>query len=81
MLNKCASPACSATFHSLRDGRVFVKEVESGARVDGEGHSRQLHYFWLCKSCCRSMTVIVENGKGVKVVPLPACATAVQAAS
>ncbi len=66
--------ACSATFRNLRDGRVFVKEVAANLR-DGDGErSRRPHYFWLCKSCCRTMTVIVENGKRAQVVPLPATA-------
>jgi hypothetical protein len=81
MVEKCANPACAATFRSLRNGRVFVKEAECGPRDGGRGHSRQPHYFWLCNSCCRTMAVITERGKGVKVVPLPASATAVRAAS
>jgi hypothetical protein len=81
MIDKCANPACSATFRSLRDGRVFVKEVEGDPRDDGRGHSHELHYFWLCNSCCRTMTVIAENGRGGKVVPLPVSGMAVRAAS
>ncbi len=81
MVEKCANPACSATFHSLREGRLFVKEIDSDPRGDGQEHSRQLHYYWLCHSCCRTMMVIAEKGKEVKVVPLPAPATVARAAS
>lgn len=81
MVNKCANSACSAVFRSLRDGRVFVTEVDGDPRGDGRGHSRKLQYFWLCNSCCRTMTVIAEKGMGVRVVPLPARRTAFRAAS
>jgi len=81
MVDKCANPTCSAIFRSLRDGRVFVKEVDGDSRGDGRGHSHEVHYLWLCNSCCRTMTVIAEKGMGIKVVPLPASATTVRAAS
>lgn len=81
MLDKCANPACSATFRRLSDGRVFVTEVEAGYWTNPSGHARQLHYFWLCNSCCRTMTVIAEKGKAIRVVPLPTTAIAARAAS
>ena len=81
MLDKCANPECSATFRRLRDGRVFVTEVEADNWNSASRPARQRQYFWLCQSCCRSMTVIAEKGKRVQVVPLPATATAARAAS
>jgi hypothetical protein len=81
MVAKCANPACFATFHSLRDGRVFVTECETDYPSDASERVRQRQYFWLCNSCCRTMTVTVERGKRVQIVPLPAPATAARAAS
>ena len=81
MLDKCANPACSATFHRLRDGTVFVTEVEADYQSSASGRARRRQYSWLCNSCCRTMTVIAENGKTIQVVPLPATATAARAAS
>ena len=81
MVDKCANPACTATFHRLSDGRLFVKEVPADFSSNGNGLTRQLHCFWLCNSCCRTMTVITERGKKAQVVPLPANATAARAAS
>lgn len=72
MLNKCANPACSATFRSLRDGRVFVIELVP---------ERQRQYFWLCNFCSRTMTVIMDKEKGFQVVALPANASAVRSVS
>jgi hypothetical protein len=79
MVEKCVNPACSARFHSLREGRVFVKEVESDSSADGSGPSRQVRHFWLCESCSHTMTVIAEKGKDVKVVPLSVSATVARA--
>jgi hypothetical protein len=81
MVQKCANPACSSQFRSLRKGRVFVKGVESNADGSNKSRIRHLEYFWLCDSCCRSMTVIVEKGDGVRVAPLPAFAVSGQIAS
>ena len=75
MVEKCANPACCATFHRLGEGRLFIKEVEGGPR-DGRVRSRQVRYCWLCDSCRRTMTVITEPGKEIKVAPLPAPASA-----
>jgi len=80
MVDKCANPACTATFRRLRDGRVFVIELEADSRSGATG-LRQREYFWLCNSCCRSMTIIAEKGKRAQVVPLPATATAARASS
>ena len=72
MLDKGANPACSAIFRRLREGRVFVIEVE----ISASGSSHQRQHFWLCNSCCRSMTVIVDKDKGVQVRPRPGSVTA-----
>jgi hypothetical protein len=81
MFDKCANPVCPAIFRNLRDGRVFVTEVESEYQSSDSGHARKRRYFWLCSSCCRTMTLAVEKGKGAQVVPLPESATAARAAS
>ena len=79
MVEKCANPACRVSFHRLGEGRLFIKEVE-GAPRNGRAHSRQLWYFWLCDSCCRTMTIIIETGKEIKVAPLAVSAPAARAA-
>lgn len=63
MIEKCANPACSASFRNLRDGRVFVMEVDDSSHSDGNQRSRKLRYSWLCNACCRTMTVVAENGE------------------
>jgi hypothetical protein len=81
MVERCANPTCAATFRRLGDGRLFVKEVHVDSASDGKTLSRQLHYFWLCSSCCRTMTLTAEKGTEFRVVALPANATAARAAS
>ena len=61
MLDKCLNPACSAKFRTLRNGRVFVKEVDVGFDDGGKEHSHKPAYFWLCGSCCRTMTVVARE--------------------
>lgn len=81
MIEKCANPACSATFRRLREGRVFIKEIEADLTSEVKRQPRQTHYYWLCDSCSRTMTVIVEKGKEIKVVALPTAAISARVAS
>lgn len=81
MVHKCANPACSSPFRNLRKGRVFVEEVEGNLEGNSTSRSRRLEYFWLCDSCCLSMTVIAEKGNGVRIAPLPASAISGRIAS
>jgi len=78
MVEKCANPACSAAFHRLGQGRLFIKEVRADPH-DGRG-SWHLRYFWLCDSCCRTMTIVGERGKEIKLARLPVSASGVRAA-
>jgi hypothetical protein len=48
-----------------------VKEVDGGSHENGREHPHQLGYFWLCGSCCRTLTIVAEKGRGVRVMPLP----------
>jgi hypothetical protein len=81
MIEKCANPACTATFRRLREGRVFIKEIEADPTSDATRQPRQTHYYWLCDSCSHTTTVIVEKRKGIRVVPLPTSVTPAQVAS
>ncbi len=74
MVSKCANPECSATFHYLRDGKVFQLQVESAPPT--EPHllhpskpPARVEHFWLCGLCASTMTLLVDSGK-VVAVPL-----------
>jgi len=45
MLDKCANPACSETFRRLRDGKVFVIEVQTDYQGSTSGSVRQRQHF------------------------------------
>jgi hypothetical protein len=74
VVSRCANPGCSATFHYLRDGKVFQLQVY-GSRSQGPTLVRatkppiQVEHFWLCGPCASSLTLQVDNGK-VITVPL-----------
>lgn len=83
MLDKCANPGCAATFLKLRDGKLFVIEieVETANPSDGGRRARKLLHYWLCNSCCRTLTVMVGKGKTVQIVRSPAPPTEARTAS
>jgi hypothetical protein len=78
MVGTCANPACTAHFHTLRRGKLFVVE----ARVDSEPITptgskpvfvpipRQIQYFWLCEACAKTMRVVFDRRSGC-VEPSP----------
>lgn len=74
MVSKCLNPQCSATFRSLRDGRLFRIDFEAALR---RGHSqlssrrtRVIEDFWLCSDCAQSMTIKLDDACEVKLVKL-----------
>lgn len=78
MLSKCANPACSTTFRYLREGKLFLIESEAGpargrptAALQNPGKARGIDYVWLCSSCCRDLTVSLDDEDKVRVVRKP----------
>jgi hypothetical protein len=75
MLSKCANPSCSATFRYLSEGKLYLVDVKAasvrhGARAESKyaGKSCIYEYFWLCSSCCRDMTIQIDNKFEISVV-------------
>jgi len=75
MLSKCASPSCSTPFRYLHEGKLYLigRKAASGGRTPPadfkySGNSRGLEYVWLCSSCCRDLTIQVDDDHGVRVV-------------
>jgi len=73
MLQKCANPACSAPFRSLREGKLFLAENRD-SREEGSGASsvRKLRreHFWLCEACSSHFTLRFDHDRGMMTVPL-----------
>lgn len=81
MLSKCANPDCSAEFHYLGDGKLFAVHFEDEALRLGAGraarsnlkkHPRGVEHFWLCSACSEKMTVGLDRGHNVLILPLNA---------
>ena len=75
MLAKCANPACSATFRYLHEGRLFVFAAKPDPLMRGPpadpdylGKSQTPQCFWLCSSCCSTMTLQPDEDHGVTVI-------------
>lgn len=70
MVNNCANPQCAKPLHYLREGRIFVFEVQERP-MDGNGKSQghHLEHYWLCGAC--SLQFRVEHNKdgtGIRLI-------------
>ena len=75
MIEQCVYPRCSVSFRYLHKGKLFVLETDDDSSTvaplaDQPRKPRRLRPFWLCDACCRTMTVINEKGRGIRVIPL-----------
>jgi hypothetical protein len=77
MVTKCANPACANEFHYLRNGRLFLVEVEEdsgrvslGPQLVGERRKpRRVEHYWLCDECVPKLTLAIDRERGVVAVP------------
>ena len=68
MMSKCANPACSSAFRYLRDGKLF--QVPFGSmKTSNTTAPASDEFFWLCGSCSKDLTIIVDPVEGVRTVP------------
>jgi hypothetical protein len=74
MLHKCANPACTVPFRSLRDGKLFLVETfpsDVSAAFDGNRRKiRRREHFWLCDACAAHFTLRFDTTLGMLTVPL-----------
>jgi hypothetical protein len=75
MLSKCASPDCFNLFRYLHEGRLYLIDYKAASArrkpaVDLKyaAGSCALEYVWLCSSCCRGLTIQLDDDHSVKVV-------------
>ncbi len=70
MVSNRANPKCAKPLHYLREGRIFVFDVQDrSVSAAGEKRSHHLEHFWLCGTC--SLQFRIEQGieTGVRLVP------------
>ncbi len=69
MVNNCANPHCNKPLHYLRDGRIFVFDVQ-GDGIEGDGkRSRHMEHYWLCGDCSPTLVLERHVTEGIKIVP------------
>jgi hypothetical protein len=72
MLQKCANPACSIPFRSLREGKLFLAETLPDTTAVFDGNRRKLRrreHFWLCDVCSSHFTLRLDPNLGMLTVP------------
>ena len=75
MLSKCANPACNAQFQYLHIGKLFAIEYRRRTQVRMPTSAElvptndELRYFWLCSTCCKSMTIQLSGAGGIRLAP------------
>ena len=74
MLHKCANPACTVPFLSLREGKLFLAETfpsDLSPAFDGSRRKvRRREHFWLCDACSSRFTLRFDTTLGMLTVPL-----------
>ena len=74
MLHKCANPACTAPFRSLREGKLFLAETypsEMNGAFDGNRRKlRRREHFWLCNACSAQFTLRFDANLGMLTIPI-----------
>lgn len=74
MLHKCANPACTVPFRSLREGKLFLAETFPSDLSGGfDGNRRKLRrreHFWLYDACSSHFTLRFDPTHGMLTVPL-----------
>jgi hypothetical protein len=75
-LDKCANEACSETFNSLGEGKLFVFPISNaGAWRLPQGMRQKV--LWLCETCCKNMLLELDHdGHSVKLLPRESCKAA-----
>jgi hypothetical protein len=72
MVSKCANPNCFATFRYLHEGKVVVVDERA---ADGDGVFRAAPHrarcFWLCSQCSRTLAVVYDSERGMRLIPAP----------
>jgi hypothetical protein len=63
MVNNCANPKCAKPLHYLREGRVFVFDIES----DSPKAVHRMEHYWLCGACSQTMR-LEKTADGVRTV-------------
>ncbi len=74
MAARCGNPACSARFHNLHGGKLFLlatrKEPSAAEPPMSTPVRRQVQYVWLCESCAQTMRIVGYGAGEIRTEPL-----------
>jgi hypothetical protein len=66
MVDQCSNPQCAKPLHYLREGRIFVFDVQDP--VDGGKPIHRLEHYWLCGPCAQRF-VLARKANEVQLLP------------
>ena len=67
MVDYCANPGCMKPLHYLREGTVFIFEVNDSEAVIQSTH--QLEHYWLCGDCSSAYRLERTAEQELRLVP------------
>jgi hypothetical protein len=79
MLSHCANSQCRKPFLKLRDGKLFLVEINRVARLGKSLHpafvrahqqQRTVEHFWLCEECATRWSIVYDRDQGIMLTPL-----------
>jgi hypothetical protein len=79
MLSQCANSQCGKPFLKLREGKLFLVEIDRIARpgekippafVSARQQQRSIEHFWLCDDCAMRWTLIYDRELGITLIAL-----------
>jgi hypothetical protein len=79
MLSQCANSQCGKPFLKLREGKLFVVEIDRvlcpgekipPAFVSARRQQRSIEHFWLCDDCALQWTLIYDRELGITLIAL-----------
>ena len=77
MLSQCANSQCGKPFLKLREGKLFVVEIDRVARsgekipaafASARRQQRSIEHFWLCDECATRWTLIYDRERGITLI-------------
>jgi hypothetical protein len=71
MVTNCINPPCRRPFRYFSEGKLFLLEPSRHGTAElpqGDDASQAMECFWLCGSCCTTLTLTMR-GRRPAVVP------------
>jgi hypothetical protein len=67
-VSNCANPECAKPLHYLREGRIFVFNVQDSSEETSGEKQTHLEHYWLC-GACSPMFVVENRSNNIRLVP------------